>query len=113
MQIADSFVCFYISDICHPELTGCRRRKIPNQVRILMEAVIGIGGMPSAFRRKHQVMSVQQLIETVPSNHSFSVDILQDQKQFIASNPWCLGTDFTYRFQYTLFKLLSFCYTGL
>lgn len=94
MQIADSFVGLDVCDVCHKELTRGIWDKALYQVLPLVEMMVGIGRMPLAYWLQHQMVLVQQLIETVTSHHPVRIQGLQHEEQLVAAYHGSFLADF-------------------
>lgn len=53
--------------------------------------------MPPFLGRKHQMSAMKQVIETVTSHNSGSIDITQNQKQLVGSDARGLLADASYQ----------------
>ena len=56
--------------------------------------MVGVGGVLAPFRCKHQMMTVHEIIETVPAYHTTFKSLPEDKKQFVSTDTGGFCTDF-------------------
>ena len=96
MQIAYFSVCQrYVGDVSHPELVGTCRHEAPDQIPVLMVAVIGVGRMTRLSLGKHQTLAAQERKETVTTGHGAAAEHVDEYPpQLVAANARVFTPDF-------------------
>lgn len=82
VQIAVSISRGEVGDIRHPQLVGGCQDKPADEVLPLVVTVVGVGRMTGLRGRKHQMMTAQKDVKTIPSHDIVpSVHVFEHQPQ--------------------------------